>query len=143
MSPATDAYLDMKYERGDPARPGLGGNGERSRAYDWDPATLLPGVGEDDVLGVEAPLWSETDRDGLPTRILAFPRLPGTPRSAGRRGWGGAGASTGGGSPRTASVSTPSASDITGRPACRGVRSGLRRSVARIALAVELDQEGA
>ena len=46
-------------------------------AYDWDPATLLEGVGEHDVLGVEAALWSETFADRAGLDLLAFPRLLG------------------------------------------------------------------
>jgi hexosaminidase len=49
---------------------------EVSDAYDWDPASYNPGVGEKDVLGVEAPVWSETPRNISAVEFLAMPRLP-------------------------------------------------------------------
>lgn len=75
MSPATRAYLDMKY---DPStRLGLHWAGYTSvrDAYTWDPGRQVPGVGSRDVLGVEAPLWSETVRTLAEAEYLAFPRL--------------------------------------------------------------------
>lgn len=44
-------------------------------AYDWDPGTLLPDVPESAVLGVEAPLWSETLVKPQDYEYMAFPRL--------------------------------------------------------------------
>ena len=44
-------------------------------AYAWDPATLLPGVSESALLGVEAPLWSETVEKLQDYEYMAFPRL--------------------------------------------------------------------
>lgn len=76
MSPADRCYLDMKY---DPqTRLGLDWAGfiDVETAYDWDPATHLPGVAEESVLGVEAPLWSETLRSLADVQTMAFPRLP-------------------------------------------------------------------
>jgi hexosaminidase len=76
MSPADHTYLDMKYDKG--FRLGLDWAGLLSvaKAYGWDPAGRLPGVGEDAVLGVEAPLWSETLRSFEDVETMAFPRLP-------------------------------------------------------------------
>ena len=76
VSPADRTYLDMKYDAG--TRLGLDWAGHLSveRAYDWDPAERLPGVGEESILGVEAPLWSETLRSVDDVRHLTFPRLP-------------------------------------------------------------------
>jgi hexosaminidase len=76
MSPAQHTYLDMKY---DPTtQPGLTWAGviDVRQAYDWDPATTLRGVGERSVLGVEAPMWSETLRSRKDVQTMAFPRLP-------------------------------------------------------------------
>ena len=60
---------------------------ELRTAYDWDPATYLPGVTEPSVLGVEAPLWTETvaehHRRAVPARCRACRRSPrsgGAPR---------------------------------------------------------------
>ena len=46
-------------------------------AYDWEPATQVAGVGERVILGVEAPLWSETTQTVADLDFLAFPRLLG------------------------------------------------------------------
>src|SRR4029453_9704330 len=75
MSPADRVYLDMKYDAD--SRPGLDWAGyvEVRRAYDWDPAERLPGVGEAALLGVEAALWSETLRSIADVETMTFPRL--------------------------------------------------------------------
>ncbi|MEV4635774.1 family 20 glycosylhydrolase [Actinoplanes sp. NPDC049548] len=76
MSPANKAYLDMKYDRNTPLGLSWAGYIEVRTAYDWDPATRVAGVGEAAVLGVEAPLWSETLRSLDDIEFMAFPRLP-------------------------------------------------------------------
>ncbi|MFI5493383.1 family 20 glycosylhydrolase [Actinoplanes sp. NPDC051859] len=76
MSPANQAYLDMKYDRDTPLGLSWAGYIEVRTAYDWDPATRLPGVAEPAILGVEAPLWSETLRTLDDIEFMAFPRLP-------------------------------------------------------------------
>jgi hexosaminidase len=75
MSPADRSYLDMKYDKS--TRMGLDWAGfiDVQRSYDWDPADRLPGVGEQSLLGVEAPLWSETLSSLADVEYLAFPRL--------------------------------------------------------------------
>jgi hexosaminidase len=76
MSPANRTYLDMKYD--DTTKLGLKWAGliTVKTAYDWDPGTHLQGVGESNILGVEAPLWSETLRSLDDIEAMAFPRLP-------------------------------------------------------------------
>jgi hexosaminidase len=77
MSPAPKAYLDMKYAPG--MRLGLewaGTTGVRD-AYAWDPAAGVEGIREGDVIGVEAPLWTETAASRSDLDHLAFPRLIG------------------------------------------------------------------
>ncbi|MEV6601373.1 beta-N-acetylhexosaminidase [Actinoplanes sp. NPDC051346] len=76
MSPANQAYLDMKYDRNTPLGLSWAGYIEVRTAYNWDPATRVAGVGEPAVLGVEAPLWSETLRTLDDIEFMAFPRLP-------------------------------------------------------------------
>ncbi|MEV4756958.1 beta-N-acetylhexosaminidase [Micromonospora sp. NPDC049559] len=76
MSPANKSYLDMKYDSSTPLGLSWAGFIEVRDAYDWDPATRVPGVGEESILGVEAPLWSETLRTGDDIEFMAFPRLP-------------------------------------------------------------------
>jgi hexosaminidase len=46
-------------------------------AYEWEPTAYLEGVGEDEVVGVEAPLWAETLRTIEDIEYMIFPRLPG------------------------------------------------------------------
>jgi hexosaminidase len=76
LSPAPRTYLDMKYDEHTPLGLDWSGHVEVRDAYDWDPATELEGVGEDDVLGVEAPLWSETLRSIADVERMTLPRLP-------------------------------------------------------------------
>lgn len=76
LSPADAVYLDMKPEAS--ASLGLtwaGGPTSLERAYSWEPLDVVPGVSEDDILGVEAPLWTETVRDLDDIDALAFPRI--------------------------------------------------------------------
>jgi hexosaminidase len=76
MSPANKAYLDMKYDRNTPLGLDWAGYIEVQTAYGWDPGTRVSGVPESAVLGVEAPLWSETLRSLDDIEYMAFPRLP-------------------------------------------------------------------
>ena len=76
MSPANRAYLDMKYDRNTPLGLSWAGYIEVRTAYDWDPVNHVAGVGENAVIGVEAPLWSETLRNLDHIEFMAFPRLP-------------------------------------------------------------------
>ncbi len=76
MSPADVAYLDMKFDAD--SRLGLTwakGVTTLHDAYEWEPATIIDGVDEQRILGVEAPLWSETARDLGDIEQLAFPRI--------------------------------------------------------------------
>jgi hexosaminidase len=76
MAPGDHAYLDQQYSPG--FRLGLhwAGYTPVSKAYDWDPVTVLPGVAPSSVLGVEAPLWTETVKTLADAETLAYPRLP-------------------------------------------------------------------
>jgi hexosaminidase len=76
MSPANHAYLDMKYDESTPLGQDWAGLIEVRDSYDWDPAALVDGVTEKDVLGVEAPLWSETIVTNDNIDYMTFPRLP-------------------------------------------------------------------
>ena len=75
MSPGDQVYLDMKYDESTPLGQDWAGHVEVRDSYDWDPATLVEGVGEDAILGVEAPLWSETLRTMRDVETMLFPRL--------------------------------------------------------------------
>ncbi len=76
LSPADAVYLDMKPDA-DFALGLTWANGPTSlrRSYDWDPAAGIDGVGDEEILGVEAPLWTETARDLADIDALAFPRI--------------------------------------------------------------------
>jgi hexosaminidase len=75
LSPANRAYLDMKYD--DDTSLGLSWAGliPIKTAYDWDPATVVPGTSATAILGVEAPLWSETIANMRDVEFLLLPRL--------------------------------------------------------------------
>jgi hexosaminidase len=75
MSPANRAYLDMQYDPGTWLGLFWAGRIEVRDAYDWDPAAFMPGVSEASVLGVEAPLWTETLANINEVESMAFPRL--------------------------------------------------------------------
>lgn len=76
LSPADAVYLDMKFDADSPL--GLTwarGVTSAQRAYEWEPAAVIDGIGEDDILGVEAPMWGETTRTLADIDALAFPRI--------------------------------------------------------------------
>ena len=75
MSVANRAYLDMKYDSGTPIGLNWAANIDVRNAYDWDPATVSKGVAERALLGVEAPIWTETLASMREVEFMAFPRL--------------------------------------------------------------------
>lgn len=77
MSPADKAYMDMKYNPGTSLGLEWAGHISVRTGYDWDPAAMVAGVTEADILGVEAPLWSETLETIADIEYMAFPRLIG------------------------------------------------------------------
>ena len=77
MSPATKAYLDMRYTPSYPLGLVWAGTTSVRDAYEWDPAMQVDGVPEKSILGVEAALWSETIETRAGIDALAFPRLLG------------------------------------------------------------------
>lgn len=75
LSPSNKAYLDMKYTPTTELGLNWAGAIEVSDAYAWDPALYLPGVTEQNIVGVEAPIWGETVRNITAVEYLAMPRL--------------------------------------------------------------------
>lgn len=75
MSPAKRTYLDMQYDSTSPLGLHWAAYIEVDSAYQWDPADLVQGIGQDDIIGVEAPLWSETLTKMDDIEYMAFPRL--------------------------------------------------------------------
>ena len=75
ISVADRAYLDMKYDATTPIGLTWAGIVSVEKSYDWDPGQITEGVPESSVLGVEAPLWSETLGTINDFEFMAFPRL--------------------------------------------------------------------
>ena len=75
LSPADAIYLDMKFDADAPLGLVWAGVVSARQSYEWDPATVIDGIGDDDILGVEAPLWAETARTLSDIDALAFPRI--------------------------------------------------------------------
>jgi hexosaminidase len=76
LSPAKKMYLDMKYAPDTELGLHWAGYVDVRDSYDWDPATYLAGVSEAQIVGVEAPIWTETPRNISAVQYLAMPRLP-------------------------------------------------------------------
>src|SRR5690349_20639401 len=76
VSPASRVYLDQKYTAHTTLGLDWAGRIEVRDAYDWNPGAFVKGVPDDAVLGVEAPLWTETVRTAADLDYLLFPRLP-------------------------------------------------------------------
>ena len=76
MSPASLSYMDMKYN--DSTKLGLTWAGiiNTKKAYDWLPENLIP-RNKNRILGIEAPLWTETAENFEELTFLAFPRIIG------------------------------------------------------------------
>ena len=77
MSPAIKAYLDMQYDKSTKLGQHWAAFIEVDSAYSWDPATLIPGVAKENILGIEAALWTETITNIDEIEYMVFPRLPG------------------------------------------------------------------
>jgi len=77
MSPARNIYLDMQYDS--TSRIGLhwAAYVEVDSAYNWKLSTKTDGIPRGSILGVEAPLWTETVVNMDDIEYLVFPRLPG------------------------------------------------------------------
>jgi hexosaminidase len=67
----------MKYTAATALGQNWAGYIEVQDGYSWDPATEVNGVAEGDILGIEAPLWTETIRARTDIDYMAFPRLAG------------------------------------------------------------------
>jgi hexosaminidase len=77
MSPANKAYMDMKYDPSTPLGQNWAGYIDEQTAYSWDPASVLAGVTDAQLVGLEAPLWSETLVTLADVETMAFPRIAG------------------------------------------------------------------
>ncbi|MBW8764205.1 MAG: beta-N-acetylhexosaminidase [Microbacterium sp.] len=92
MSPSDAAYLDMKYAPDFPLGLDWAGIIDVRTAYEWDPTAVLD-VPAAAILGIEAPLWSETTPNYSDVEQLAFPRAAAhaeigwSPRESPARTW--------------------------------------------------------
>jgi hexosaminidase len=77
LSPGKKAYLDMQYDS--LSKHGLHWAGyiPVDTGYVWTPERYVQGINKDHILGVEAPLWSETISSMDELEYLAFPRMIG------------------------------------------------------------------
>jgi hexosaminidase len=83
MSPASKSYLDHKYDKTTVLGLNWAGEIEVRTAYEWDPVSELAAHPPESIIGVEAPLWTETLADVADLEYMAFPRLP----AAAEIGW--------------------------------------------------------
>jgi hexosaminidase len=77
MSPATRAYIDMSYDSTTKLGLHWAAYIEVDSAYSWDPETQVKGVAKENIIGIEAPLWTETITNMDEIEYMAFPRLLG------------------------------------------------------------------
>ncbi len=75
MSPAAHTYLDMKYSESSPYGLSWAGYLDIDKSYNWDPSKLVIGVKREDVIGIEAPLWTETIDTVDAIEYMLLPRL--------------------------------------------------------------------
>ncbi|TAH03826.1 MAG: beta-N-acetylhexosaminidase [Sphingobacteriales bacterium] len=77
MSPAARSYMDMQYDSTSKLGLHWAGYIEVDKAYSWNPATLVDSIERNNIVGVIAPLWSETIVTMNDIEYMVFPRLPG------------------------------------------------------------------
>lgn len=76
-SPASHAYLDMKYDSLSVFGLSWAGYSSVKNAYNWDPQTVSEELINLEILGIEAPIWTETVSTFEELSYLVFPRLLG------------------------------------------------------------------
>lgn len=77
LSPAKKAYLDMQYDSLSKFGLHWAAYIPVDSGYNWDPETYVEGLPKESIMGIEAPLWSETISNSAELEYLAFPRLIG------------------------------------------------------------------
>lgn len=77
LSPANKAYMDMKYDSTTQLGLHWAGYIEVDTGYIWSPESVIDGVSNESILGVEAPLWSETVETMDDIEYMIFPRILG------------------------------------------------------------------
>ncbi len=77
MSPASLTYMDMKYDAASPFEHERGRATSTGAAYTWDPAAMVNGITDPQLVGLEAPLWTELQATLADLEYMAFPRIAG------------------------------------------------------------------
>ncbi len=77
ISASSYSYLDMKYDSLTPLGLNWAGYLPVKKAYEWDPRSLVPDLDSEQIIGLEAPLWSETLEEFDDIAFMAFPRILG------------------------------------------------------------------
>jgi len=77
ISASSYSYLDMKYNSNTPLGLNWAGYLSVKKAYEWDPRSLVPDLDSEQIIGLEAPLWSETLENFDDIAFMAFPRILG------------------------------------------------------------------
>ena len=77
MSPAKRTYLDMQYDSTTKLGLHWAAYVEVDSAYDWNPTTFVKGIKRENILGVEAPFWTETIATMDEIEYMVFPRIMG------------------------------------------------------------------
>ncbi|HSL47341.1 MAG TPA: beta-N-acetylhexosaminidase [Anaerolineales bacterium] len=77
LSPANKTYVDMKYDDSCPLGLTWAGIISVKDSYNWEPGSYIEGLEEEDILGLEAPLWTETLLTIKDIEYMAFPRIAG------------------------------------------------------------------
>ena len=80
-SPASHAYLDMKYDSLSVFGLSWAGYSSVKNAYTWDPQTVSEELINLEILGIEAPIWTETVSTFEELSYLVFSKVAGTRRS--------------------------------------------------------------
>ena len=75
MSPSRQVYLDMKYDSVTRLGQDWANYIEVDTAYSWDPASWVSTLDPAQVMGVVAPLWTETVTSWADAEFLLYPRL--------------------------------------------------------------------
>lgn len=77
LSPATRSYLDLKYDEETVLGQNWAGYVNERAAYDWQPGQHIHGLPQEQILGIEAALWTESIATTDDMDVMIFPRLIG------------------------------------------------------------------
>ena len=77
ISPASLMYMDIKYDSLTKLGLNWAGYIDVKTGYDWKIEEVFPEIPKEKIIGVEAPLWSETISNSSEIEFMTFPRLPG------------------------------------------------------------------